>query len=91
MSETGTNLPSRQRTRRWALEQIEKQFPGFHPLYEMVVIAQKPKYAKRDRERFAYLTEIAKYVVPKPRPLEIIVDDDGQPAGEGKITFEWKA
>ncbi len=80
----------RQRTRKWALEQIDRQHPGFHPLIEMVEIAQKPRYARRDRERFGYLSEIARYMVPKPRPLEIITDEDGNPVGSGEITISWK-
>ncbi len=80
----------RQRSRAWAMEQIEKQHPGFHPLIEMVEIAQKRRYARRDRERFGYLTEICKYVVPRPRPLEIITDEDGNPVGSGEITISWK-
>lgn len=81
----------KQRTRAWAMEQIEKEYPGFHPLVEMVHIVEKRAYRKHDKERFAYLTEIAKFIVPKPRPLEIVVEDAaGNPAGAGKVTFEWK-
>ncbi len=90
MVEKAERAKPRQRTRKWAMEQIEAQYPGFHPLYEMVVIAQKPKYRAHDKQRFAYLTEIAKFVVPKPRPLEILVGEDGEPMGDGKITIEWK-
>ncbi len=81
---------SRTRSRAWALEQIDKQHPGFHPLIEMVEIAQKPRYRAHDKARFGFLTEICKYVVPRPRPLEIITDEDGNPVGSGEITISWK-
>lgn len=76
--------------RKWALEQIAKEHKGFHPLVEMVRIAQAPSYTKHTRERFGYLVEIAKFIVPKPRPLEILVGENGESAGEGKVTIEWK-
>lgn len=79
------------RGRKWALEQIEKEYEGFHPLIEMVRIAQKPAYTSRDKVRFGYLVDIAKFMVPKPRPLEILTDDDGNPLGSGKMTIEWKS
>lgn len=71
----------------WLREQLAKEHPGFNPVIEMVRLYHKAKLTKRDRERFDQLVEIAKYIQPKLKNVEI---SPGPGAGDGMLTIKWK-
>lgn len=81
------------RTRRakgqaqWLREQIDKERPGWNPVLEMVQIVHKERISKRDKERFPMLIEIARYVQPKLKMVEV---EHGVAGGDGEVTIRWK-
>ena len=77
------------RNRDWALDQISKKHPRYHPLIAMVDIAQKKQFTKRDREAFGYHAEIARFIVPKPKMLDLSQLGEGIGQGPGEVTIKW--
>ena len=71
----------------WLRERVEKEWPDFHPVIEMIRIHHKPRLTARDRERFGHLSEIAKFVQPKLKNIEV---SPGPGAADGTLTIKWK-
>ena len=78
------------RSRDWALNEISTKHERYHPLVSMVDIAQKRSYTKRDREAFGYHAEIAKYIVPKPKMLDLSNLGEGLGEGPGEVIIRWQ-
>lgn len=84
----GAAVRSKQQA-EWLREQIKKTRPDWNPVLEMVELHHKRKLTKRDMLRFEMCKDIAQFVQPKVKQVQLDVaagDDDGK---SGAFVLSW--